>query len=97
MVHTQYMLVIVIFSKIQRQNEVAVKYLFSDGLPKVTLWVKNLTEMQETQEMKVQSLSQEDPLEKDMATRFSILAWRIPWTQEHGGLQSIGLQRVGHD
>ena len=44
----------------------------------MTLWVKNLTEMQETQEMKVQSLGQEDPLEKDMATHFSILAWRIP-------------------
>ena len=97
MVHTQYMLVIVIFSKIQRQNEVAVKYLFSDGLPKVTLWVKNLTEMQETQEMNVQSLSQEDPLEKDMATSFSILAWRIPWTQEPARLWSVQFQRVGHD
>ena len=63
----------------------------------MTLWVKNLTEMQETQEMKVQSLGQEDPLEKDMATHFSILAWRIPWTEEPGGLQSIGSQRVRHD
>ena len=53
--------------------------------------------MQEIQEMQVQSLGQEDPLEKGMATHSSILAWRIPWTEEPGGLQSIGLQRVGHD
>ena len=50
--------------------------------------------MQETQ---VQSLGQEDPLEKEMATHSSILAWRIPWTEEPGGLQSTGSQRVGHD
>ena len=42
------------------------------------------------QEMQVQSLGWEDPLEKEMATRFSILAWKIPWTEEPGGLQSIG-------
>ena len=42
-------------------------------------------------------LSQEDPLEKEMATHSSILAWQIPWTEEPGGLQSMGLQRVGHD
>ena len=45
----------------------------------------------------VQSLGQEDPLEKEMATHSSILAWRIPWTEELGGLQSTGSQRVGHD
>ena len=45
----------------------------------------------------VRSLGQEDPLEKEMATPSSILAWRIPWTEEPGRLQSIGLQRVGHD
>ena len=50
--------------------------------------------MQETQ---VQSLSGEDSLEKGMATYSSILAWRIPWIEESGGLQSIGLQRVRHD
>ena len=50
--------------------------------------------MRETQ---VQSLGQEDPLEKEMATHSSILAWRIPWTEEPGGLQSMGSQRVGHD
>ena len=45
----------------------------------------------------VQSLGQKDPLEKGMATHSSILAWRIPWTDEPGGLQSIGLQRAGYD
>ena len=45
----------------------------------------------------VQSLGQEDPLEKGMATHYSILAWRIPWTEEPGGLQSTGSRRVGHD
>ena len=48
------------------------------------------------QEAWVQSLSQEDPLEEGMATHSSILAWRIPWTEEPGGLQSMGLQRVRH-
>ena len=56
--------------------------------------VKLLPVMQETP---VQSLGQEDPLEKEMATHSRILAWRIPWTEEPGGLQSIGSQRVGHD
>ena len=52
--------------------------------------------MQEIKEMQVQSLDQEDPLEKGMATHSSILAWRIPWTEEPGGQQSTGMQRVGH-
>ena len=56
--------------------------------------VKNLPAMQEIQ---VQSLGQEDPLEEEMTTHSSILAWRIPWTEEPGGLQSMGLQRVGYD
>ena len=47
--------------------------------------------------MQVQSLGWEDPLVEVMATHFGILSWRIPWTEEPGGLQSIGLQRVGHD
>ena len=50
--------------------------------------------MKETQ---VQFLGQEDPLEKGMATYSSILSWRIPWTEESGGLQSVWLQRVSHD
>ena len=53
--------------------------------------------MQERQETQVQPLSWEDPLEKEMATHSSILIWEIPWTEEPGGLQSMGLQRVGHD
>ena len=56
--------------------------------------VKNLPAMQET---RVQSLGLEDPLEKGMATHSSIFAWRIPWTEEHGGLQSMGSLRVGHN
>ena len=56
--------------------------------------VKNPPAMQE---MQVQFLGQEDPLEKGMATHSSILAWRIPWTEEPGGLWPIGLQRVVHD
>ena len=56
--------------------------------------VKNLSAMQETW---VQSLGQEDPLEEGMATYSSILAWRIPWTEEPGGPPSMGSQRVGHD
>ena len=53
--------------------------------------------MQETWETRVQSLGQEDLLEEGMTTHSSILAWRIPWTEGPGGLQSKGLQRVGHD
>ena len=49
------------------------------------------------QQTQVQSLGQEDPLEKGMATHSSILAWRIPWTEEADELQSMGSQRVGHD
>ena len=56
--------------------------------------VKCLPTMQET---RVQSLSREDLLEKEMSTPSSILAWKIPWTEEPGGLQSMGSQRVGHD
>ena len=58
--------------------------------------VKNLPAMLEIQDSRVRSLSQEEPLEERMATHCSVLAWRIPWTEEHGGLQSIG-RRVGHD
>ena len=56
--------------------------------------VKNLPAMQE---IKVQSLDWEDPLEKGMATHSSILTWIIPWTEEPGGLQSMGLQRVRYN
>ena len=56
--------------------------------------LKRLPAMWETQ---VRSLDQEDPLEKEMESRSSILAWRIPWTEEPGGLQSMGSLRVGHN
>ena len=56
--------------------------------------VKRLPTMQETW---VQSLGREDPLEKGMTTHSSVLAWKIPWTEEPGGLQSMVSQRVGHD
>ena len=56
--------------------------------------VKNLSAMQE---MWVQSLGQEDPLEKKMSIHSSVLAWKIPWTDETGGLQCMRLQRVRHD
>ena len=56
----------------------------------VALWVKNPPPLQETPEIWVRSLGREDPLEEGMATHSSILIWRIPWTEEPGGLQSIG-------
>ena len=59
--------------------------------------VETLPAMQEPQEMRVRSLGWEDPLEESMGTHSSILAWEIPWTEEPGGLQSIGPQRVGHN
>ena len=58
--------------------------------------VKNLPAMQEMQQMQVRSLGWEDHLDQEMATHSRILAWRIPWTEEPGGLQSMGTQRVGH-
>ena len=60
----------------------------------VTQMVKRLLTMWET---RVRSLGWEDPLEKEIATHSSTLAWKIPWTEEPGSLQSMGSQRVGHD
>ena len=60
-------------------------------------WVKNPPAMQETQETLVQFLGQEDPLEEGISTHSSILAWRMLWKEEPGGLQSIGSQRVGRN
>ena len=59
--------------------------------------MKNLPAVQEAQEMWVLSLGGDDPLKEGMATHSSTLAWRIPWTEEPGGLQFMGSQRVGHD
>ena len=68
----------------------------SGGFPGGSV-VKNLPAVQETQERRVQSLDRKDPLEESMAACSSILAGRIPWTENPGGLQSMGSQRVRHD
>ena len=73
--------------------EICIKLSWSWASPLAQM-VNNLPAMQET---RVQSLGQEDPLEKGMATHSSIPAWRIPRTEEPGRLQSMGLQRVRHD
>ena len=79
---SMYLLLYIGKSKILRQREAPVARM-----------IKNLPAMQE---MRVQSLGQEDPLEKEMATHSSILAWEIPWRTEPGGLQSMGRKRVRH-
>ena len=77
-------------------REISIQSLcpFFNWVSLVAQRVKSLPAMQETC---VRSLSREDSLEKEMATHSSILAWRIPWTEKPGRLQSTGLQRVGHD
>ena len=62
-----------------------------------SLVAQKLNRLPEMQESRLQSLGREDPLEKEMSTHSSILAWRIPWMEEPGGIQSTGLKRVGHD
>ena len=64
---------------------------------RASLVAKRAKRLPEIRENWAQSLGQEDPLEKEMATQSSILAWRIPWTEEPGRLQSMGSQRVRHD
>ena len=66
------------------------------GASLIAQLVKKLPTTQETQETEARSWDQEDPLEEGMATCSSILAWRIQWTEEPGGLQSMGSQQVGH-
>ena len=68
--------------------------MITKGASLVAQMVKKLPAMQETQ---FRFLSLEDPLEKEMATHSSILTWKIPWTEEPGGLQSMGLQRVRYN
>ena len=91
----------VVFSFLRDSLPPKCPYLQNEMLPTLSVeaslvaqMVKNPPAMQETW---VQSLGWEDPLEQDMATHSSILAWRMPWTEEAGGLQSMGSQRVGHD
>ena len=64
---------------------------------KSSLVVQTVKHLSTTQETQVRSLGWEDPLEQEMAIRSSTIAWKIPWTEEPGGLQSMGSQRVGHD
>ena len=77
---------------IQERYFYCVLYFYGAFL--VAQMVKNLPAMQETQ---VKSLGREDPLEEEVAIHSTVLAWRIPWTEEPDKLQSMGLQRVGHD
>ena len=68
-----------------------------DPSSKTSLVAQNVKNLPAVQETWVQSLGWEDPLEEEMATHPSIFAWRVPWIEEPGGLQSMGSQRVGHD
>ena len=84
-------------SKLGRNRKNFLNLMISiRGFPGCSV-VKNLPAKQEMQETWVQSLGQKDPLEEEMATHSRILAWRITWTEEPGGLLSIGSQRVGHN
>ena len=82
-----------------RKRIIRIKYGSSgySWASQVAHCVKNLPAMQETQEMWVWFLGLKDPLEEGMVTHSNILAWRIPWTKEPGGLLSIEWQRVGHN
>ena len=73
------------------------KYGLQGGHPALCLEIILVKNLPARQEARIQSLGQEDPLEEGVATHSSLLARRIPWTEEPGGLQSMGLQRVRHD
>ena len=78
----------------QRQSASGSEHLsWARGLPRWHSWSRTFLPMQQRQEMQIQSVGGEDPLEKEMATHSDILAWRIPWTEEPGGLQSMELQK----
>ena len=72
-------------------------FLMCPYIPWASLVAQSLKRLPVMWETRVRSLGQEDPLEKEMATHSSILAWRIPWMEEPGRLQSMGSQRVRHD
>ena len=84
------------FHSVIKQREIGAWYGEVWGFPSGSA-VRNLPVLQELREMQGQSMGWRDPLQKKMATHSSILAWRIPWIEESGGLQSTGSQRVGHD
>ena len=73
------------------------KLYIHSRLFKSSLVVQTVKHLSTTQETQVRSLGWEDPLEQEMAIRSSTIAWKIPWTEEPGRLQSVGSQRVGHD
>ena len=73
------------------------KLAFKSSLPRTSLVAQTVKRLPAVWETRVQSLGQEDLLEKEMITHSSALAWKIPWTEECGGLQSMGLQRVRQD
>ena len=92
---TYFLRIILEFKINQKKNHKRMNALLCQHrISLVAQMVKRLPTMQET---RVRSLVWEDLLEKEMATHSSTLAWKIPWTEEPGGLQSVGLQRVGHD
>ena len=76
--------------RIPSQGEPFLSIMINDWISQVAQWNRICLPMQKT---RVHSLGQEDPLEKEMATHSSILPWEIPWTEEPGGLQSMGLQK----
>ena len=83
------------YNHLDSASEMPIKVMqMKTGASLMAQMVKRLPTMRKT---RVRSLGWEDPLEKEMATHSSILAWKIPWTEEPGRLQSMGLQRVGHD
>ena len=95
--HCQWSPMFSVVFKISSISEMKWYLSFSNvsfGASLVAQTIKCLLTMRETQ---VRSLGQEDPLEKEMATHSSTLAWKIPWIEEHNRLQSMGSQRVGHD
>ena len=81
----------------QNLNDVNAIYYDFVRASRVAQWSRIHLLMQETQETRVRSLDREDPLDKEMATHPSILAWEIPRTEKPGGLQSMGSQQVGSD
>ena len=94
-------LVLIFFLKFLKIGVIIVSYeqdrgMFDRGFPS-GLAVRNPPAVQETQEIWIWPLGWEDPLEEKMATHYSILAWKIPWTKKPGRLQSIGSQRVRHN
>ena len=88
----------IVFERKKNDKNIVLSKTVKDKVaPWVSLVAQRLKRLPAMQETWVRSLGWEDPLEEEMATHSSILAWRIPWTEEPGGLQSTGLQRVGHD